>query len=192
MRYSRVHPTTVSGWHVDREALAWAAGFFDGEGTIAAYHHRGADRAAKPVIRIAQVDRRPLDRFRLAVGRGSVIGPIIPKGHKTWSEHHAYKLTNFEEVQAVIVMLWPFLSEPKREAAVKALQIMRSWFEMLHSLCRRKRHVLSEVGLTSVGSCAACAAIGRRNNGTRPLTASERAVLEIIGEPIEVRKLPAA
>jgi hypothetical protein len=107
--------------------LAWAAGFFDGEG------HIGAGRSSlhfdRPKIRpyaivylkIGQTDRRPLDRFRDAVGCGAVRGPYKynrPNNKPIW----VWQVGRFERVQATVAMLWRFLSEPKRLQALNALK----------------------------------------------------------------------
>jgi hypothetical protein len=42
-------------WAVNREELAWAAGFFDGEGCFSF-----ADKAGYASVSIVQVDRKPL------------------------------------------------------------------------------------------------------------------------------------
>lgn len=60
------------------EPIAWAAGFFDGEGSVRimkAEHKTGYRRLC---ISIAQVDRRPLDYFRNTFGVGTVRGPYGP------------------------------------------------------------------------------------------------------------------
>jgi hypothetical protein len=97
---------------LDREELAWAAGFFDGEG------HTSPDGLS---MEIYQTDPRPLERFRAAVGGiGKVSGPRPPaRGSRkvswTWDAY------NWADTQAVIAMLWAFLSAPKRDQARKAL-----------------------------------------------------------------------
>jgi len=105
---------------LDTHELAWAAGFFDGEGNIRAkpnkqwacvYYH--------PVLFIPQVDSRVLERFRQAVGGlGKVTGPwdrtrYAPNRKPQWY----YEVYSFERVQAVVALLWKWLSPVKREQA---------------------------------------------------------------------------
>jgi len=105
--------------------LRWAAGFFDGEGTIA------FTRTRKPTLRhphghrfialeVPQSGRREtLDRFLSAVGIGKVFGPYNrPPNRKPVFR---FAVAKFEHVQAVVALLWRFLSAPKREQAVDAL-----------------------------------------------------------------------
>jgi hypothetical protein len=103
---------------IDTHELAWAAGFFDGEGCIT--HRR--DRAWISIaMSVSQSDRQPLDRFQRAVGGiGVVRGPYRQKA----SHHKPYwvwSTDNQERSQAVIGMLWKWLSEPKRADAERVL-----------------------------------------------------------------------
>lgn len=118
----------VQRWIILPE-LAWAAGFFDGEGTIAcSFSHRktsrdGGNRTLQ--IQIGQTDPFVLRRFQKAVGGlGVVYGPYSrPNGRakKIWF----WSVANFEHVQAVVAMLWKFLSPIKRQQAFLALQKVR-------------------------------------------------------------------
>lgn len=86
--------------------LAWAAGFFDGEGCSKHYM----------TLSVGQKDRRPLDRFAAAVGYGNVTGPYL-HGHKKNGDPiycHHWEVSGQKAV-AVLRKLWPYLSEPKRE-----------------------------------------------------------------------------
>ncbi len=93
--------------------LAWAAGFFDGEGS-ARMDRRGKTPSAR--VSIGHVDRRPLDRFLCIVSAGSVTGPYHhnTKKNPNWSAYHSYQVYG-KSAHNVMAMLWPFLSEPKRE-----------------------------------------------------------------------------
>lgn len=91
--------------------LAWAAGFFDGEGWTTP--QRRTLRSGRPVmyiqIGVSQVDRRPLERFAAAVRTGN----ITRKGGT--SPCLNWRCSRFAEVLRVMDELWPYLSEPKRE-----------------------------------------------------------------------------
>jgi hypothetical protein len=101
----------IAGNSKGSEELAWAAGFFDGEGTV------GWGAAGKCLfMSISQKDVRPLERFRDAVGVGKVQARIDKSGCQR------YEAYSFEQIQAVIAMLWKYLSGPKREQAVTALR----------------------------------------------------------------------
>jgi hypothetical protein len=100
---------------VDTHELAWAAGFFDGEGSTSAHIGRGIQ------LHLPQVDVRPLQRFQLAVcGLGTLRGPYPPKG-KQQRSFCVWSLTKFEHSQAVIAMLWRYLSDPKKEQMTRVV-----------------------------------------------------------------------
>ena len=108
----------------NREELAWAAGFFDGEG------HVGAVRPAKKFqridfaqIAITQIDRYVLDRFRDAVGVGKVYGPYRQQGRS--QPQYRYIVQHYPKTQAVCAMLWPWLGPVKRAQFSRALLIAR-------------------------------------------------------------------
>lgn len=97
----------------DPTEIAWAAGFFDGEGSIGAHYGRHK-KYPYPTLGIAQVDRRPLDRFAATVGIGNILGPYK---HKTKPHHSPFYEWHIEgkNVKAVLELLWPFISDPKKE-----------------------------------------------------------------------------
>jgi hypothetical protein len=89
------------------EELAWAAGFFDGEGCTSL--SRKGDNAHLRCA-VSQKDRRTLDRFQAAVG----VGRIYERRHATpW----VWQTTNEADTRTVLALLDPYLSEPKREQA---------------------------------------------------------------------------
>jgi hypothetical protein len=102
---------------VDFYELAWAAGFFDGEGSV---YYRGRKRQ-ELCLAVSQSDRRPLDRFCSAVGIGAVRGPYKAK-YSNAKPYYVYSIGSHVPVQAVVAMLWRWLSEPKREQATQALR----------------------------------------------------------------------
>jgi hypothetical protein len=98
--------------------LAWAAGFYDGEGCI--YANVSPTGNVLPRIAISQVDQRPLMRFKDVARFGTITGPRKPR-RPTHQPFFFYSLDVFEHVQATIAMLWKYLCEPKREQAVEVL-----------------------------------------------------------------------
>lgn len=88
--------------------LAWAAGFFDGEGCTARKKASGTNSTAV-FLEISQNDRRVLDRWTAAVGAGRVNGPYGPRG--MWQ----LSVNNHDQVLRVMVALWPYLDQMKRD-----------------------------------------------------------------------------
>jgi hypothetical protein len=61
---------------VSSEEVAWAAGFFDGEGTTGTYRDGSTTtKRCRIQISASQNDREVLDRFAMIVGVGKVGGP---------------------------------------------------------------------------------------------------------------------
>lgn len=122
---------------MDTHELAWAAGFFDGEGCVSGGLKLGGSKGtsnykARPYITLhcGQTDRYPLERFDAAVQHlGRFYGPYNHKGKKTYHRPWwQYSASTFEKVQAIVAMLWPFLSEPKREQVGHVLlQYKKDW-----------------------------------------------------------------
>jgi hypothetical protein len=98
---------------IDRESLAWAAGFYEGEGCISSSNGPG--------IQISVVQREPemLHRFQQVFG----FGKIMNHGRTTLSPRDTFVwyVGSFEKCQAVIAMIWPWLSTRRKEQAKRCL-----------------------------------------------------------------------
>lgn len=96
--------------------LAWAAGFFDGEGStsLMGRKRKSGERYRYLTVQVSQKDPRPLFRFMGAVGVGQVYGPYASQRDK-----YKFQATG-PRAHIVIDLLWPYLSEPKREQATRA------------------------------------------------------------------------
>lgn len=112
---------------MNREQLAWVAGFFDGEGSLGFYDTataRGLYRSKKLILQVSQKDPSLLYRVVSVVGFGKVRGPYL-KGRK--HEVYRYTVQDFEHIQALIAMVWPWLGDPKRCQARGALGAAKQW-----------------------------------------------------------------
>ncbi len=115
-------------WVLNREQLAWAAGFTDGEGCF--YLHSKSSKARPnrtPELRfeIGQIDTQALERFRLALPFGAPInGPYDNKNHpeSKAKPFYTYMLNGFEDVQAITALLWTWLGPVKRQQAKSVLE----------------------------------------------------------------------
>lgn len=105
-----------------RESLAWAAGFFDGEGTTAMRLVLG--RPGRMVLTITQADDRVLRIFGQAIGIGRLNGPYVSRrvGREHCKQTFQFTISNFEGVQHAVASMWPWLGEAKREQAALALK----------------------------------------------------------------------
>lgn len=119
-------PTSTRPRWSATENAAWAAGFFDGEGTI---RIEGDPRwpAVTMSIPQASVSTVPetLERFRRTVGAGTISGPrIVPS---PWSRlpRYRWQLKRFAEIERVVTLLYPYADVAKRERMVACLDHVR-------------------------------------------------------------------
>jgi len=78
---------------------------------------------------VAQNDRQVLDRFKELFGFGQVLGPYDHSKYKVpGGPHYAYAAQSFEHVQAIITMLYSFLSPVKKEQSLQALKQYNEWY----------------------------------------------------------------
>jgi hypothetical protein len=113
----------MSKKNVKNTELAWAAGFFDGEGctTITSFKSmkKNATDRKRPYCSmrqsIAQVHIEPLIRFHQAIGLGAVRGPYKYKSNKQY--HYQWNASGMDVIK-VLDQLWPYLSKIKREQAL--------------------------------------------------------------------------
>ena len=122
---------------LSREALAWAAGFVDGEGNFRMNEYKYIRRKQHYGgchFSVAQIDRQVLDRLQKALGGlGKVYGPYHPKSKKNRQQpYYVFASAAFEQFQAIVAMLWNFLSPVKRAQAKHALLTF-------HKLNKRKK-----------------------------------------------------
>lgn len=97
--------------------LAWAAGFFDGEGSVRAAWNAGKAQAPNRTrsLRcvVGQREREPLDRFAAAVGVGKVYGPSFTQS-KTCAMFR-WEIGGRDAVFRVRRLLSPWLCSRKQD-----------------------------------------------------------------------------
>ena len=115
----------------NHENLAWAAGFFDGEGcttTSRAYQKTyvkldGTESvlsADSISVIIHQNHPEVLVRFRDVVKIGKVGGPYQDKRH-LGTQYWQYRISGVERVRQVLALIWPWLGSQKRDQATCVL-----------------------------------------------------------------------
>jgi hypothetical protein len=131
---------------INREELAWAAGFLDGEGNFGFYNHvtrqtkKGLRTYAALNVTAAQIERRVLDRLKKAVGAGHVNGPYN-KRRPNSKPLYCFVGTSFEDCQHIIGVVWNWLSPVKQIQASKALiQAVKYYQYMLKNPIKRGRY----------------------------------------------------
>jgi hypothetical protein len=143
--------------------IAWAAGFFDGEGSTTLYSkpRKSMDTVRIPVMSITQVNRTTLERFqRIVFELGRLYGPYYRKKGKP---QHLWRTTKLADAQAVASLLWKFLT-PEKQA-----QITRSFAAYKQSISSGR---LCWAGLHQkprrYGKCKECAAAAIRRWRQKP------------------------
>lgn len=94
------------------EDIAWAAGLFEGEGTIFS-----AD-GGRPRLALCMTDKDVVDRFRDILG-GTVSGPYR-EGQENRKLMYKWQEGKVGTVQSVLRQFWPYLGERRREQAALA------------------------------------------------------------------------
>jgi len=101
----------MQGIRLPREDLAWAAGFFDGEGHVSCPN----PQKGRMLLSVGQTDTRPLERLQQLFGVGAIYGPFTKDRRKPYWQ---WSIQNFEEVQYVIAAMWPWLTVKKEQATL--------------------------------------------------------------------------
>jgi len=104
--------------------LAWAAGFFDGEGSVFCYDHNTRGYLYPTVaIRIGQSgSKEVLVRFNKAVKNlGRIHGPYAHSqpGRK---KVYALQVNRYDDILQIAECLWPYLSSVKKKQFNKAFR----------------------------------------------------------------------
>lgn len=92
--------------------LAWCAGLFDGEGSTSVLKAQ-RDKYSYIRLSVSQKDNRVLQKFQSILGCGKIY-----KAKKR--NIHSFDVYIQEQVIDVLNKLWPYLSEVKKEQAIKA------------------------------------------------------------------------
>ncbi len=100
---------------------AWAAGFFDGEGYVGASRDKRPGRRPCLQLSIEQVDPRPLERFKVAVGWNGEVGKRQARRAPGRQIVHRIHMGHAATVRTFNAM-WPWLSEPKQEQFLRAIK----------------------------------------------------------------------
>lgn len=121
------------------EELKWAAGLFDGEGTIGVRKNGNKSGYRRIGIGLGMTDHNVVRRFADAVQLGVLREqPYVQSKYPSAKPVWRWRADNFEEVQAVVAQLWSWLSGPKREQARRAIL---SWRSQPHKNNGRRRKV---------------------------------------------------
>lgn len=110
------------------EDCAWAAGFFDGEGSVYLRPHRS--HAGFFIVEAALTQSsatgrsEELERFGAIAAQGRIYGPINDKRGVT--PYWRWKDTKTRTIRSVVESLWPWLGSVKKAQAEAALRIVEA------------------------------------------------------------------
>lgn len=110
----------------DRDMLiAWAAGFFEGEGHVKFVNREGKASGSFFSVEVAQVHREPLDRLCDLFG-GKVYGPYGPytSNRQAYYQYVAYSTTAKKAIEEML----PYLYR-KGEQCIEALNKWEQYLE---------------------------------------------------------------
>ncbi len=97
---------------------AWAAGFFDGEGSLWLMKDRRWPNWRGVAMELAQASRggvpETLERFHAIVGVGAINGPRTLRNPWTRLPQYRWQVSGRRKATLVIRLLWPWLSDVKR------------------------------------------------------------------------------
>jgi hypothetical protein len=99
--------------------IAWAAGLFEGEGTVC--KHGGPGRQYGVAARVSMTDRDVLESFQAVVGMGTVRSKTANAWPATRKPVFEWYVTKRAEVEALAVLLGPYLHERRRAQFVACL-----------------------------------------------------------------------
>lgn len=111
-----------------REDMAWAAGLFEGEGSIVwtsvPPRNNTKKRHYRCQLSLHSTDEDVVRRFHKVIGIGVVNGPYNYSTKKTKRKPSWYwAVGSHERVQAAIAMMWPWLCSRRRERAKEVLAL---------------------------------------------------------------------
>jgi hypothetical protein len=114
--------------------LAWAAGLYEGEGSVSMVRRRKPEQAkrhgmASCRVRLDMTDEDTVRRFHAAVGIGRVYGPYSPPSagpnrKPVW----CWGVDGFEKAQAIAALLWFGLGSRRKSQFRAALDSARTLY----------------------------------------------------------------
>ena len=105
-----------------KEKLAWAAGFFDGEGCFYVRTERKNGLVRKYVCAcVVQTEKSILDKFQQIVGCGKVYTKTVK--HKRYKKAWTLQFQRMDDVTKLVKLLWTWLGRTKRQQYKYCLKI---------------------------------------------------------------------
>ena len=105
------------------DTIAWAAGLFEGEGTVIAFGSRKHQRS----LALSMTDEDVVLRFAATIGAGKIYGPYgYASSTSRRREHHKqywrWSVSDKEGVIAVASALLPFMGARRKAKMIEAIE----------------------------------------------------------------------
>lgn len=137
-----------------QESIAWAAGFFEGEGSISC-------SSSNWQIALKNTDMQMLQRFQSVVGRGR----IYPERRLVGKPIYVWKCGKSDDIYHAAALLWNYLSDRRQD---QLLDVIVKRQEYLSSRTRLDRaHRSSQTGLCFNGHAMTKTNTYIRKDGSR-------------------------
>jgi hypothetical protein len=116
----------------NREEIIWAAGLFEGEGTIGCWRQPTSQRNGVTLTtRIVMTDEDIMHRFADALDSFGLELKINKAGRLYGGEkklRYTIQTYQFEKSQAIITMFWSWLGSRRRKQAIDSLTKYRNYY----------------------------------------------------------------
>jgi LAGLIDADG-like domain len=108
--------------NLDAEERAWAAGLFEGEGSIALRRNRTV------LLSLGMTDRDVVERFRAVLGTGQISSQPPGRNRRTKTLWRV-DVGDVAEVMRIIDLFYPYLGARRRARADEVLEVLRARIE---------------------------------------------------------------
>ena len=129
---------------LNREDLAWAAGLFEGEGSIVkGKRGEGGGQNRSPRLALSMTDEDIVRRFAGIVDCGTI--SLYQPPFENRKLQYKWSCSRFEHVQAIVAVFWPWLGERRRAKAHEDFtEGHRFWMARYHATHCKRGHPLDE------------------------------------------------
>ncbi len=102
--------------------LAWAAGLFEGEGSIVCNLIHNRNNSYRTSVSMSSSDKDVLEKFTEIVERGTVLGPYKSK-YPNRKDKYDWAVQNYSDCLFVLGQLYPHLCERRKAKADQFINI---------------------------------------------------------------------
>ncbi len=112
---------------MDRNGIEWAAGLFEGEGSITINKIKERQNSYRTTVNMSSCDKDVLEKFCCIVERGSVKGPYKSK-YPNRKDKYDWAVQNYNDCLFVIGLLYPYLGKRRKEKADEFIDVaIKRW-----------------------------------------------------------------